>query len=180
MPFNKLIGMQVTHYDFDKVELRIKMEQKLIGNPFHHNILHGGVTASLLDGGRSHDSRSLPISQHRRAGGLSPQLSPGKVAVFAVSAPSIRVFIGLSLEFLPSSRSRQRVHRHRPHHPAGSKVAVARMETAQNEEGPGPPSSSPSALFTGHPISSLRRLMVLLHFIAKQTATHERFGRVIS
>jgi acyl-coenzyme A thioesterase PaaI-like protein len=33
MPFNKLIGMQVTHYDFDKVELRIKMEQKLIGNP---------------------------------------------------------------------------------------------------------------------------------------------------
>ncbi len=48
MPFNKLIGMQVTHYDFDKVELRIKMEEKLIGNPFH-NILHGGVTASLLD-----------------------------------------------------------------------------------------------------------------------------------
>ena len=28
----QLIGMQVTHYDFDKVELRIKMEQKLIGN----------------------------------------------------------------------------------------------------------------------------------------------------
>ena len=48
MPFNKLIGMQVTHYDFDKVELRIKMDDKLIGNPFH-NILHGGVTASLLD-----------------------------------------------------------------------------------------------------------------------------------
>lgn len=48
MPFNKLIGMQVTHYDFGKVELRIKMEEKLIGNPFH-NILHGGVTASLLD-----------------------------------------------------------------------------------------------------------------------------------
>lgn len=48
MPFNKLIGMQVTHYDFDKVELRIKMEEKLIGNPFH-NILHGGVTATLLD-----------------------------------------------------------------------------------------------------------------------------------
>ena len=48
MPFNKLIGMQVTHYDFDKVEVRIKMDDKLIGNPFH-NILHGGVTASLLD-----------------------------------------------------------------------------------------------------------------------------------
>ena len=48
MPFNKLIGMQVTHYDFDKVELRIKMDDKLIGNPFH-NILHGGVTATLLD-----------------------------------------------------------------------------------------------------------------------------------
>ncbi len=48
MPFNKLIGMQVTHYDFDKVELRIKMDEKLIGNPFH-NILHGGVTATLLD-----------------------------------------------------------------------------------------------------------------------------------
>lgn len=48
MPFNKLIGMQVTHYDFEKVELRIKMDDKLIGNPFH-NILHGGVTASLLD-----------------------------------------------------------------------------------------------------------------------------------
>jgi len=48
MPFNKLLGMQVTHYDFDGVELRIRMDEKLIGNPFH-NILHGGVTATLLD-----------------------------------------------------------------------------------------------------------------------------------
>ena len=56
MPFNKLIGMQVTHYDFDKVELRIKMEEKLIGNPFHnirqalisiHNTYFKGVKGCL-------------------------------------------------------------------------------------------------------------------------------------
>ena len=48
MPFNKLIGMQVTHYDFDKVELRIKMDDKLIGNPFLPAI-HGGATAAFLE-----------------------------------------------------------------------------------------------------------------------------------
>ena len=48
MPFNKLIGMQVTHYDFEKVELRIKMDDKLIGNPVLP-ALHGGSTAALLE-----------------------------------------------------------------------------------------------------------------------------------
>ena len=59
-----------------RVELRIKMDDKLIGNPFH-NILHGGVTASLLDVARWHDSRRF---LHRRAGGFLPSYPQGTLS----------------------------------------------------------------------------------------------------
>ena len=48
MPFNDLLGMRITRYTTDSIELRINMDDKLIGNPIR-KILHGGVTASLLD-----------------------------------------------------------------------------------------------------------------------------------
>ncbi len=48
MPFNDLLGMRITNYTTDSIELRINMDDKLIGNPIR-KILHGGVTASLLD-----------------------------------------------------------------------------------------------------------------------------------
>lgn len=103
MPFNKLIGMQVTHYDFDKVELRIKMDEKLIGNPFH-NILHGGVTATLLDvaGGMIVAASCIDDLEE------FSQLSQG-----ALRSPRHHRSAG----GLPAAGARQRVYRHRPHHP---------------------------------------------------------------
>ena len=121
MPFNKLIGMEVTRYDFDRVELRIKMDDKLVGNPFHH-ILHGGVTATLLDvaGGMivaascidelEEFSPSYLKERFSRLGTIDLRvdyLRPGRGEAFIATAHIIR---------------------------AGSKVAVARMEL-HNEEG---------------------------------------------
>lgn len=48
MPFNRLLDMQLTQNDADLVEIRVPMRDELIGNP-HHRILHGGVTAAILD-----------------------------------------------------------------------------------------------------------------------------------
>ena len=48
MPFHHLIGLEVVLLEADAVELRIKMKPELVGNTVHQ-ILHGGVTASILD-----------------------------------------------------------------------------------------------------------------------------------
>ncbi|GGP64467.1 hypothetical protein GCM10009347_32920 [Shewanella algicola] len=48
VPFHNLLGLDIKHYDINGVEVVIKMKPELIGN-IHQNILHGGVTATLLD-----------------------------------------------------------------------------------------------------------------------------------
>ncbi|WP_144212185.1 thioesterase family protein [Shewanella donghaensis] len=48
VPFHNLLGLEIKHYDENGVEVMIKMKPELIGN-IHQNILHGGVTATLLD-----------------------------------------------------------------------------------------------------------------------------------
>lgn len=48
IPFHQLIGLEVVLLTTDNVVLRLKMRPELMGNPFY-KILHGGVTASLLD-----------------------------------------------------------------------------------------------------------------------------------
>ena len=48
MPFNQLLGLEVTRYDATGAEVRFAMADKLLGNPVQR-ILHGGVTASVLD-----------------------------------------------------------------------------------------------------------------------------------
>ncbi|MEP4891191.1 MAG: thioesterase family protein [Aliiglaciecola sp.] len=48
MPFNQLLGIKIDKLSADKVEIRMPWSDKLMGNPFH-KILHGGVTASILD-----------------------------------------------------------------------------------------------------------------------------------
>lgn len=48
MPFNQLLGIELVHYDAQRVELKLAMQKKLLGNPIQ-SILHGGVTASILD-----------------------------------------------------------------------------------------------------------------------------------
>jgi len=121
MPFNKLIGMQVTHYDFDKVELRIRMEEKLVGNPFH-NILHGGVTASLLDvaGGMIVAASCIDELEDFSPSYLKERFS--RLGTIDLRVDYLRP--GRGNEFIATAHIIR----------AGSKVAVARMEL-HNEEG---------------------------------------------
>lgn len=48
VPFHNLIGMDIKRYDIDGVEVVVTMKPELIGN-IHQQILHGGVTATVLD-----------------------------------------------------------------------------------------------------------------------------------
>ncbi|HEX5793165.1 MAG TPA: thioesterase family protein, partial [Rheinheimera sp.] len=48
MPFNRLLGLTVTRFAEDGVEVCFDWSEQLIGNPLQ-KILHGGVIASVLD-----------------------------------------------------------------------------------------------------------------------------------
>ena len=48
VPFHNLLGMDIKRYDMDGIEVVVNMKQELIGN-IHQQILHGGVTATVLD-----------------------------------------------------------------------------------------------------------------------------------
>ncbi|MCK8046604.1 thioesterase family protein [Shewanella sp. 1CM18E] len=48
IPFHNLLGMDIKRYDMQGVEIEVKMKPELIGN-IHQQILHGGVTATVLD-----------------------------------------------------------------------------------------------------------------------------------
>ncbi|RCU45540.1 MULTISPECIES: thioesterase family protein [Corallincola] len=48
MPFNRSLGLSIPYFTCDKVEVHFAMHEGLIGNPIQR-ILHGGVTASVLD-----------------------------------------------------------------------------------------------------------------------------------
>ena len=50
VPFNQVIGLQIVEMDIEnpKAVIRFEMREELIGN-YHHGILHGGVTAAVID-----------------------------------------------------------------------------------------------------------------------------------
>lgn len=48
VPFHNLLDLHIQHYDIHGVEVVVKMKPQLIGN-IHQQILHGGVTATVLD-----------------------------------------------------------------------------------------------------------------------------------
>ncbi|MFT5789001.1 MAG: hypothetical protein ACI8SJ_001109 [Shewanella sp.] len=48
VPFHNLLGMDIKRYDVEGIEVVVKMKPELIGN-IHQQILHGGVTATVLD-----------------------------------------------------------------------------------------------------------------------------------
>ena len=48
IPFNKHMGIDVVDLSMNEVRIAIKMRPELVGNAIM-NILHGGVTATLLD-----------------------------------------------------------------------------------------------------------------------------------
>jgi len=121
VPFNQLIGLEVATYEKDNIELKIKMKPELVGNILH-GILHGGVTASILDvaGGMVIFNQTLEqmklvteesvVKKIQNLGTIDLRidyLRPGRGSEFTATATVIR---------------------------AGNKVAVARMEL-HNEKG---------------------------------------------
>ena len=115
MPFNRLLGLEITRFNARTSEVRFSWNDKLIGNPLH-KILHGGVTASALDlaGGvvaaaniidQLSDVSPEKVQQSLQKIGTidlrTDYLRPGRGEAFIVTAHIIR---------------------------SGSKVAVARME----------------------------------------------------
>ncbi|ABC27716.1 uncharacterized protein, possibly involved in aromatic compounds catabolism [Hahella chejuensis KCTC 2396] len=104
IPFNRLVGIKVREVSKEKVVLGLEMKPELVGNTFQ-NILHGGVTATLLDvaGGLvatiSIIERLTEIDPKevqrklRRLGTIDMRvdyLRPGRGAFFVASASVIR------------------------------------------------------------------------------------------
>ncbi|USD37412.1 thioesterase family protein [Ferrimonas sp. SCSIO 43195] len=48
IPFHQLVGIEFTQLSLTQLQLRLPMRPQLVGNPAQQ-ILHGGVTATLLD-----------------------------------------------------------------------------------------------------------------------------------
>ncbi|WP_417344729.1 thioesterase family protein [Ferrimonas sp.] len=121
LPFHQLMGIELHQQQDGSIELQLPMRPELVGNPAQQ-ILHGGVTATLLDvvGGLTAFSAVLKTRESwpkellaRRLKNLGTidlrvdYLRPGRGALFVASGTVIR---------------------------AGNKVAVARMEL-HNEKG---------------------------------------------
>ncbi len=121
MPFNTLLGLNITKFNAEVSEVRFVWQDKLIGNPIL-KILHGGVTAAALDlaGGAVAAANVIesleeitPDIMHKSLSKLgtidlrTDYLRPGKGEEFIVTARIIR---------------------------SGKRVAVARMEM-HNEKG---------------------------------------------
>ncbi|TKB51090.1 thioesterase family protein [Ferrimonas sediminicola] len=121
LPFHQLMGIELHSQGEGALELRLPMRPALVGNPAQQ-ILHGGVTATLLDvaGGltafsaviKSRQSwpRELLARRMKNLGTIDLRvdyLRPGRGELFVATGTVIR---------------------------AGNKVAVARMEL-HNERG---------------------------------------------
>lgn len=121
MPFNKVLGLKVTRYEADAVEVRFAMKNDLLGNPVQ-KILHGGVTASVLDvvGGLA----AIASVTDKFDGATVRELADkfGKMGTIDMRVDYLRP--GRGEEFVATATIIR----------AGNKVAVTRMEL-HNEAG---------------------------------------------
>jgi len=115
MPFNQLLGWKIKQFDTQQSEVRFLWQDKLVGNPLQ-KILHGGVTASVLDLAGGIVAAANIIDQ---LDDLSPQnihQSLSKLSTIDLRTDFLRP--GRGQEFIATARIIR----------SGSKVAVARME----------------------------------------------------
>lgn len=115
IPFNKMLGMKIGYVGRDRIEVKIPMNENLVGN-FIHGILHGGVISSVLDVaggcmavlGAAERSKDLPAEKRREV--LS------KIGTIDIRIDYLRP--GRGNHFTASARLLR----------TGNKVAVTRME----------------------------------------------------
>lgn len=115
MPFNRLLGLKIKQFDTQQSEVRFIWDDKLIGNPIQ-KILHGGVTATVLDIAGGVVAAANIIDQ---LDNLSPEnihYNLRKLSTIDLRTDFLRP--GKGEEFIATARIIR----------SGSKVAVARME----------------------------------------------------
>ena len=121
MPFNRLLGLQVSRFADDEVEVRFPWAEQLVGNPIQQ-ILHGGVIATVLDvaGGMMAVASALGRFSEIEQAELVQRF--GKMSTIDIRTDYLRP--GRGAEFIATARVIR----------AGNKVAVCRMEL-HNEHG---------------------------------------------
>ncbi|WNC71949.1 thioesterase family protein [Thalassotalea psychrophila] len=121
IPFNSLLGFTITQMTEEYAEIQFDWQDKLMGNPIQ-KILHGGVTASVLDmvGGVVISANLIGRINKPDKKKIADKLS--KFCTIDLRTDYLRPGKGKS--FVATAR----IIRH------GSKVAVARMEL-HNEKG---------------------------------------------
>jgi uncharacterized protein (TIGR00369 family) len=121
IPFNKELSLKIERLDGEGVALRFHMADKYVGNPIK-NILHGGITSSLLDvaGGVAAGFYAfLRLDEHTLESLMQPI---GRLGTIDLRVDFLRP--GVGKEFVASGTVMR----------AGRTVAVTRMEL-HNEEG---------------------------------------------
>jgi uncharacterized protein (TIGR00369 family) len=121
MPFNKLLGLEITQFNALESAVSVAWDDKLIGNP-EQKILHGGVTASALDLAGGVVAAANILSQ-------LPELSP---EIISQSLSRLST-IDLRTDFLRPGRGKLFIATANIISSV-NKVAVARMEM-HNEQG---------------------------------------------
>jgi len=115
MPFNQLLGLTITKFTCEHSEVRLKWHDKLVGNPMQ-KILHGGVTATILDvaGGAVAAANIIDQLEHLDQQTLSQSLR--RLGTIDLRTDYLRP--GRGKEFIATAKIIR----------SGNKVAVARME----------------------------------------------------
>ena len=121
IPFHRLIGLDVTDLSPTAVRICVEMKPELVGNPFFQ-ILHGGVTASLLDAAGGMIAMANVVEGMDDLTGESLQKRLIKLGTIDIRVDYLRPGKGQS--FVATGRVIRQ----------GSKVAVTRMEL-HNDEG---------------------------------------------
>ncbi len=121
MPFNKMLGLRVTKYTTDAVEVSFDWKDDFIGNPLQ-KILHGGVTSSVMD----------VVGGMMAVGGMLDKAEDTNETTFLNSLGTLGT-IDMRTDFLRPGRGESFVASARLIR-TGNKVCVCRMEL-HNEQG---------------------------------------------
>ncbi|WP_448554150.1 thioesterase family protein [Thalassotalea montiporae] len=115
MPFNQLLGFEISRFDDTRSEISFHWHDKLIGNPMQ-KILHGGVTAAALDLAGGVVAAASIIANMEEASAQVIQENLSKLGTIDLRTDFLRP--GRGEHFVASAHIIR----------SGSKVAVARME----------------------------------------------------